>query len=194
MATSYALPTTAMHNAHSHHGHNHVYSHSHSHTSSRPAANSRSTRHERSTGSLHSSSFSESSVEHNPIHDHKHKHGASGDHSHHSHEPSPLGYPTPPNSDSLPGQQQFERHTHDSHELSKVDSYDPPPNAVHAVGHDHGHHHQHSSPSLEPRSKFTTFILPYTRRWPLLYTIMAEKDSRRIFYFMRYVLPFKVFC
>jgi zinc transporter 5/7 len=190
MATSYALPTS-MHNGHSHHGHNHV--HSHSHASSRPAANTRSMRHERSSGSLHSSSFSESSVEHNHIHDHKHKHAHNHTHSHHSHEPSPLGlgYPTPPNSDSLPGQQ-FEKHAYESSpELYKVDSYEPPPNAVDVVGHNHTHHH-HSSPSAEPRSKFTTFVLPYTRRWPLLYTIMADKDSRRIFYFMRCVLPIKV--
>ena len=194
MATSYALPSSTMHNAHSHHGHNHVHSHSHSHSPSRPTANTtRAMRHERSNGSLHSFSHSESSVDHNHSHDHKHKHGHNCNHNHHIHEPSPLGvgYPTPPNSDSLPGQS-FEKHAYESSsELSKVDSYEPPPNAVDVVGHNHGHHHHHST-SVEPRSKFTAFVLPYTRKWPLLYTIMADKDSRRIFYFMRYMLPIRV--
>jgi hypothetical protein len=30
-------------------------------------------------------------------------------------------------------------------------------------------------------------VLPYTESWPLLHSIMKEKDSRRIFYFMRCV-------
>ena len=34
------------------------------------------------------------------------------------------------------------------------------------------------------RSKFTSFVLPLTERWPLIHTILVEKDSRRIFYFM----------
>lgn len=39
------------------------------------------------------------------------------------------------------------------------------------------------------RSRFTNFLLPYTSKWPLLHAIVAEKDSRRIFYFMSYVSP-----
>jgi zinc transporter 5/7 len=38
---------------------------------------------------------------------------------------------------------------------------------------------------VQPRSRFTNFILPLVLRWPLLHTVMADKDSRRIFYFMR---------
>lgn len=45
----------------------------------------------------------------------------------------------------------------------------------------HKHAHDHSA----ERSLFTNLILPYTARWPLLHTVMTEKDSRRIFYFMR---------
>lgn len=41
-------------------------------------------------------------------------------------------------------------------------------------------------PSAE-RSRFTNFMLPHTAKWPMLHTIMTEKDSRRIFYFMRCV-------
>lgn len=40
--------------------------------------------------------------------------------------------------------------------------------------------HDHSS----ERSRFTGFLLRYTARWPWLHSIMTEKDSRRIFYFM----------
>lgn len=42
--------------------------------------------------------------------------------------------------------------------------------------------HEHSV----ERSRFTNLLLPYTARWPLLHTVMTERDSRRIFYFMRY--------
>lgn len=41
--------------------------------------------------------------------------------------------------------------------------------------------HDHSA----ERSRFTNLLLPYTAKWPLLHTVMTEKDSRRIFYFMR---------
>lgn len=41
--------------------------------------------------------------------------------------------------------------------------------------------HDHSA----ERSKFTNLLLPYTAKWPLLHSVMVEKDSRRIFYFMR---------
>lgn len=37
------------------------------------------------------------------------------------------------------------------------------------------------------RSRFTNLLLPFTSEWPLLHTILVEKDSRRIFYFMSYV-------
>ncbi|KAJ9150692.1 Cation efflux protein/ zinc transporter [Pleurostoma richardsiae] len=53
-------------------------------------------------------------------------------------------------------------------------TYEPPPADSDEPAHDH---------SAE-RSAFTSFFLPYTSRWPFLHTIMTEKDSRRIFYFM----------
>lgn len=48
--------------------------------------------------------------------------------------------------------------------------------------------HDHSA----ERSKFTNMLLPYTSKWPILHAIMTEKDSRRIFYFMRYLYPHTV--
>lgn len=36
-------------------------------------------------------------------------------------------------------------------------------------------------------SRFTGFLLKRFYNWPLVYSILAEKDSRRILYFMRYV-------
>ena len=192
MATSYALPASAITHSHSHHGHNHIHSHSHSHSASpgrHSAHTTRSMKHERSTGSLHSFSHTESHLEHDHNHTHSHDHGHlhSNNCNHHVQEPSTLGYPTPPNSDGLPPAP-FKEHVHEhSPALSQVGSYEPPLNAVEAAhhSHDHGHSHSHSSTPL-PRSKFTSFVLPYTQRFPLLYTIMADKDSRRIFYFMRY--------
>lgn len=35
-------------------------------------------------------------------------------------------------------------------------------------------------------SVVTRFLLNRVQQWPLLHSILAEKDSRRIFYFMRY--------
>ncbi|CAN8102626.1 unnamed protein product [Discula destructiva] len=48
--------------------------------------------------------------------------------------------------------------------------------------------HDHSA----ERSRFTKLLLPYTARWPLLHTVMTEKDSRRIFYFMSLNFSFMV--
>lgn len=38
------------------------------------------------------------------------------------------------------------------------------------------------------RSWFTNALLPFAARFPLIHAIMLEKDSRRIFYFMTYVV------
>lgn len=61
-----------------------------------------------------------------------------------------------------------------------ADQYKPP---AAPASHSHNHH------SIE-RSKFTALILPYTERWPLIHTVLVEKDSRRIFYFMALNLSF----
>lgn len=58
---------------------------------------------------------------------------------------------------------------------------------------DHQHHHHHTEPYASRRelksSKLTNFLLGLFRNWPLVHGILAEKDSRRIFYFMRCVQP-----
>lgn len=65
--------------------------------------------------------------------------------------------------------------------------------------HDHGHEHLHeghvhgdscdghghSTKAPEPRSKATQFLLRKTKNSSLLQSILLEKDSRRIFYFMK---------
>ena len=38
-------------------------------------------------------------------------------------------------------------------------------------------------------SRISRFILDFSQKWPLLHSILMEKDSRRIFYFMWYVEP-----
>lgn len=47
--------------------------------------------------------------------------------------------------------------------------------------HKHDAHHHHTT-----HSRFTGILLRKTQKWPLLNNILADKDSRRIFYFMRY--------
>ena len=47
------------------------------------------------------------------------------------------------------------------------------------------HIHHHGSKSAKgPHSRFTGLLLATLRDWPLLHSILVEKDSRRIFYFM----------
>jgi solute carrier family 30 (zinc transporter), member 5/7 len=163
------------------HGHNHSHGHLHSHSHSpgrQHSANSpRSLKPERSNASFHAHSLSESHLE--PEHTLSHQHSHS-----HAREPSPSPHlPTPPNSNGLPPIAAFEKQTCQTHELSpalsEVLPYEPPSYHNH-----HGHTHDHT-PAVEPKSRFTNFLLPFVLRWPLLHTILAEKDSRRIFYFMR---------
>jgi zinc transporter 5/7 len=163
MASSYALPASAM--THSHHGH--LHSHSHSPGRQHSANTTRSLRQERSNGSLHSHTVSESHLDH----DHGHNHGR---------ESSPYlpSYTTILEKPLL----------QDSPDISQLASYKPSLNAVNVLPHDHGHteHLHNHTPVIQPRSRFTSAILPYVLAWPLLHTIMADKDSRRIFYFMRF--------
>lgn len=180
MASTYALPASAMTHSHSHHGH----LHSHSHSPNRPPANTpKSMRQERSNGTLHAYSASESHLGHISEHapSHSHAHGPGRERS-----PSPLSYsqsayfgavdkpPSPYDdpfgmSNDLPIQQ------------LPLPSYQPPTDNVDIhIG------HVHAISPLESRSRFTTFVLPFVLRWPLIHTVMADKDSRRIFYFMRY--------
>ena len=63
--------------------------------------------------------------------------------------------------------------------------------------HLHSHHkdnvlhelHSVSSHNHGPHSRFTGALLAATSSWPLLHSILVEKDSRRILYFMWYVMP-----
>ena len=169
---------------HSHHGHVHSHSHSPSRQPQYSANTPRTLRQEKSNGSLHAHSHSE------PHHEHARSHSPSH---RHEREPSPLRYlPTPPYSNGLaPGP--FENQTYEpSPALSQVGSYEPPLKAVNVLPHDHDHNYDHHdrshaphAKSVEPRSRFTSFMLPFVLRWPLLHTIISDKDSRRIFYFMR---------
>ena len=57
--------------------------------------------------------------------------------------------------------------------------------------HKHGHHHHQQQPTKPnipehaQMSRFSEFVIQHIPHWPLLHSILAEKDSRRIFYFMR---------
>lgn len=54
---------------------------------------------------------------------------------------------------------------------------------------DSGHHHSTSHHThKEAHSRLTRFLLETFQHPPLLHSILAEKDSRRIFYFMRFVV------
>ncbi|KAK3940268.1 cation efflux family-domain-containing protein [Diplogelasinospora grovesii] len=193
MATSYALPTSAIPHHH-HHSSDHFHAHTHSHSHSPPNLSSLnpsrtmrrdprpngSLSHNRSHGHSHSHAHDD---EHDHDHDHDHDHGHS--HSHHranSNHPMQsrpnLPPPLEPNghwrADSTPGGKPLitPKHTR----FDPAVQYEPP-----AQSHAHAHaHHEHSV----ERSKFTSLLLPYTEKWPLLHAVIVEKDSRRIFYFM----------
>ena len=55
-------------------------------------------------------------------------------------------------------------------------------------GHSHGHGHEHHHHHEQKQSAFTKYIVHSVEHWPLLHSILIEKDSRRIFYFMWYVI------
>ena len=61
----------------------------------------------------------------------------------------------------------------------------------HSHGHSHTHEHHHQehkhSDHHAHASRISTYLLNRTERWPLLHSILLEKDSRRIFYFMLWV-------
>ncbi|KAH8435159.1 putative zinc transporter msc2 [Aspergillus melleus] len=51
----------------------------------------------------------------------------------------------------------------------------------------HSHSHHHHSHHGKDASRITNLIIRYSEPYPLLYSILKESDSRRIFYFMTYV-------
>lgn len=69
---------------------------------------------------------------------------------------------------------------------------DHPHNGHAHHGHSHGGHSHddhvcsgHNPKAAEPRSRFTNFMINRTLNFPLIQSILVEKDSRRIFYFMK---------
>ena len=53
----------------------------------------------------------------------------------------------------------------------------------------HNHNHDHSMHSHGAHSRVTGFLLSASEGFPLLHSILLEKDSRRILYFMWCVMP-----
>ncbi len=59
--------------------------------------------------------------------------------------------------------------------------------AISATPHSNHHHHHHGNSQIADTaqmSRFSQNLLYRSQDWPLLYSIISEKDSRRIFYFM----------
>lgn len=52
----------------------------------------------------------------------------------------------------------------------------------------HTHTHAHEAVVHKPPSKATLWLLGLSEQWPLIHAILKERDSRRIFYFMRLVI------
>ncbi|KAI9780962.1 MAG: putative zinc transporter msc2 [Geoglossum umbratile] len=77
----------------------------------------------------------------------------------------------------------------------RIDSTSPSSSASHLQHHHHHHHHQHHSHQhgvvhglhhhgYRSHSIVTKYLLQMAQHWPLAHSILVEKDSRRIFYFM----------
>lgn len=173
MATSYALPTTTIHHHHcgSDHGcaHSHSHSHSHSHTSSLSSLSpSRSRKDSRANGAY--------SHTRSPQHD-----GNRSQHRANANVPMPLNLSAAHwRTESTPGGKPVVTPTAATFDAAGM--YEPP-TAASSQANSHSHHHDHAA----ERSRFTALLLPYTSRWPLLHAVLADRDSRRIFYFMRFV-------
>lgn len=191
MTSSYALPTTAIPQFHTHSpGHMHSHSNSNSHSPSaslgslhaprsRKDSRARSHAHDRQD---HGHSHGDG---HDHGHDHDHDHGHDHGHSHsHSrersatngnrsrkHQPPPLAPSGHWRMESTAGGTSLLTPTDPKFDVGR--EYQPP-----TASKDHAPH------GPVERSKFTTLLLPLTERWPLIHTVLVEKDSRRIFYFM----------
>jgi len=203
MASTYALPVSAM--PHSH-GHSHVHSHSHTPSFSpsklgpggqKTANTSRALRQERSNGSLHSHAHSESFYNHENNQERAQNFEqsrtitdvtpqiqnnsltTSGVYAEQRPDDLPPTYSQPYGYEDGQAVTSHPHNDHANHDHSH---------------HDHTHHdhasHGHSRSSAEKRSRFTRTLLQYTERWTLLHSVLKEKDSRRIFYFMRCVQQF----
>ncbi|RDW91873.1 hypothetical protein BP5796_01267 [Coleophoma crateriformis] len=189
MASSYALPGASM--THSHHGHVHPHSHSHTHSASphRPASfasnTPRALRTGSTTGSLHAHAHTDS---HSTLHPHDQNHNTHSPSSEDSNSSGNGSNEWQGNPDPFAAQRESDAQKH-------AHSPDEPP-ASNGTAHDHHHIHNHGDDhkhdhsdhshgtGAETRSRFTSAILPFVTGYPLLHTILTEKDSRRIFYFM----------
>lgn len=195
MASTYALPVSPLpHSANSHYRQHSHGGHTHSHTrSSSPSklapagARSAYTPKTPLNGAMHSHSHSRSQSGHLP----------NLDLSLNRHKVSPV------HEDSYAGDKPSENEGADSsypnnHLASPIyseftgvnvsDAAEDQPHKGHVHhGHSHDGHecHGHHPKAAEPRSKFTNFMIQRTLNFPLLQSILVEKDSRRIFYFMR---------
>lgn len=198
MASTYALPVSPLpHSPHNHfrqHSHS-GHSHSHSHSPSKLApAGARSAYSPRTmpNGSTHS--HSQSAHVYTPANIHH-------DSQSHTHSVSPVhedsAIPSFSTADSLRGEAEKSPYSNGSihspiySEFTGVELDQPVDDHIHhdhAHGsHSHGDHcgHAHHAKAAEPRSRCTKFLLRNTLNFPLLQSILLEKDSRRIFYFMR---------
>ncbi|KAK3390079.1 cation efflux family-domain-containing protein [Podospora didyma] len=200
MASSYALPTSAIpqfhHHASDHIAHSHSHSHSPSSGSLNPSLNpSRHRRDSRATGHGHQR---RQTHEHNQSH---HQANSTLPMQSHVHLPPPLAPSAHWRTESTPGGKPLVTPTDASFDLAH--KYEPPAASdshdhhdhdhhdhSHDHAHDHAHNDKHDHAHAAERSKFTALVLPYTSRWPLVHTIMTEMDSRRIFYFMMLNLSF----
>ena len=71
-----------------------------------------------------------------------------------------------------------------SYAATKLDTHTTFSVSLHS---NHQHHHQSTRlkiPEHAQMSRFSESVIQHVPRWPLLHSILAEKDSRRIFYFM----------
>lgn len=175
--TSYALPVAVPHGRDAPWpGHSHTLSHS---PPRGPLGHARSYKTEAPNGSPNGHGHSHV-YGHTHSHSHAHEHHEAQNHSHYRansnhpihhrpHIPPPLSSSNGWTTAATAGGKPLITPTHATFEKA----YEAPPQST--KPYDHG---------AASRSTFTNLLLPYTAKFPLLHTVMTEKDSRRIFYFM----------
>jgi zinc transporter 5/7 len=189
MASSYALPTSPLAQHHQHgpddacshsqsqsHSHSHSHSHAHSHTSSLASLSPSRSRRESRPNGAHSHSRS-----HHQHDTNQNQYRANSTIGIQKDIPPPLASSGQWKMESTPGGTSLLSPTAASFDAAGV--YEPPA-ASRPRAHSHAHHHHDHGVK---RSKFTALLLRYTPAFPLLHAVVVEKDSRRIFYFMRLV-------
>lgn len=205
MTSAYSLPTAAI-PKHYHRSSEHLHHHSHGLSQSPPVQSSFSHSISTTDDGKRPLAASLGSSRRQSV-GHRHSHTRDGNHSSSPRaDSSRPNLPTIPSSADIPstnghwrtgstaGGKPLITPTNASFDAAAM--YQPPetqshPHSHHDHGHDHGHDHthgHHDHDNAGGRSKFTAMLLPYTSRYPLLHAIMTDKDSRRIFYFMSYVL------